>query len=106
MYVATNRLRVEKGQGQELERRFAHAGSSDGRPGFIDFELWKLVGDEDYDEFLVVTHWKSEEAHTTWVASEDFKRVHSGPQLEHAVGPGEFRGYDVRLGADVETAHD
>ncbi len=100
MYVATNRVRVVKGRGQELEQRFAH------RPGFLDFELWKLVGDEEYDEYLVVIHWESEDAYKTWVGSEDFKRAHSGPRLEHALGPGEIRGYDVRIGANVETTHD
>ena len=96
MYVAINTISMKKGYGGELEERFSHGGAVAQEPGFRWFQLWKLDGDGDAEEYLVVTQWNSQEAHAQWTQSESFKRTHSGPPLEGLLGRPESRGYDVR----------
>lgn len=100
MYVSTNRLQVSKGHGTALEERFKPRGGVEQRPGYVDFELWKVSKDGDIDEYLVVTRWESEEAFTAWTQSDSFRQAHSGPPLEGLMGHGEFNGYDVLFSAN------
>ena len=97
MFVATNRLRTKKGQGQDLEERFGRRGGVENQSGFLGFELWKMDTQTDHEEYLVVTHWESKEAHHQWTTSEDFRAAHSGPRADFLVGHPEFGGYEVRL---------
>ncbi len=97
MFVATNRLKVQKGHGQELEERFHHQGAVAGEQGFLGFELWQQDGQAEHEEYLVVTHWESKEAHDQWTRSESFKQAHSGPPADFIMGHGEFSSYQVRL---------
>ena len=69
MFVSTNRLKAKKGYGHELEERFARRGGVEGQSGFLGFELWRKETDADCDEYLVVTHWESKEAHLQWTRS-------------------------------------
>jgi heme oxygenase (staphylobilin-producing) len=96
MYVATNQLRVQKGHGAELEERFGGSGEVQEHSGFLWFQLWKLEADEDYEEYLVVTQWESEEDHAAWTRSDAFRRAHSGPRVEAILGRPEFKAYEVR----------
>ena len=101
MYVATNRINIAKGNGADLETRFGPRGGVELEPGFKGFELWKLnfeaEHEADHEEYLVVTHWESEEAHDQWTRSESFKQAHSGPPADFIMGHGEFSSYQVRL---------
>jgi heme-degrading monooxygenase HmoA len=62
MFVATNRLTIKAGFGQELEQHFGRRGGVEQQPGFLGFELWKREKDADHEEYLVVTRWESKEA--------------------------------------------
>lgn len=104
MFVATNRLRTVKGRGHELEERFGRRAGVEKQPGFLGFELWKKETHADHDEYLVVTHWDSKEAHHMWTRSEAFKEAHSGPRADFIVGHPEFSAYDVRLMSDSTGA--
>ena len=104
MFVATNRLRTVKGRGQELEERFAQRGGVEKQDGFLGFELWKRETNEDHDEYLVVTHWESRDAHHQWTRSEAFKSAHSGPRADFIVGHPEFGAYDVQLASSTAEA--
>ena len=95
MFVATNRLKVQKGRGHELEERFQHSGAVAREPGFLGFELWGLASESEHDEYLVVSHWESEKAHAQWTRSESFQRTHSGPPADFFVAPGEFQSWQV-----------
>ena len=97
MFVATNCLKVQKGHGADLESRFAQTGGVEGQPGFVSFALWKLDEDADHEEYLVVTHWESKDAHGEYVKSEAFREAHAGPRLEALIGRAEPHGYEVRL---------
>ncbi len=102
MYIAVNKLKVQKARGDELEQRFQHAGAVAGEPGFLGFELWKLDADGEHEEFLVVSRWESEEAHSQWTKSESFKQAHSGPPADFILGHGEFSGYQVKMSVAPE----
>ncbi len=103
MFVATNRIRISKGYGEDLEKRFGPRGGVEKEPGFLGFELWKLEKEEDHEEYLVVTHWESEDAHVQWVRSESFQRAHAGMRLDYILGHGESANYDVRLESQPES---
>ena len=97
MFVSTNRIRLTRGAGPELEESFSRRAGLEGQPGFLRFELWKLDRQEEHDEYLVVTHWESESAHAAWTGSEAFKQAHAGPRPDFLLGPGEIKAYQVRL---------
>ena len=104
MFVGTNRIRVQSGTGHELEERFAQQAGVEGQPGFVSFQMWKLDADEDYEEYLIVTHWESKDAQRAWVRSDAFKEAHSGQRADFIMGHARFRGYDVRLASEPQRA--
>ena len=104
MFVAVNRLQVKAGSGSELEERFGRRGGVESQPGFQSFELWRLDSDGDIEEYMVVTHWDSEEAHVEWTHSEAFRQSHSGIRGDFFVGPPEFKKYAVKLSSTPEQA--
>lgn len=97
MFVATNRLKTKKGRGHELEERFQRRGGVEKQDGFLGFEMWKVENEADHLEYLIVTHWETEEAHHRWTRSEAFRVAHSGPRADFLMGHPEFGGYEVRL---------
>ena len=105
MYVGTNMIRVQKGTGHKLEERFAQQGGVEEQPGFIRFQMWKSDDDgEDFEEYLIVTHWESKEAQHTWIRSEGFGQAHSGPRADFIIGHARFKGYDVCLNSEPRQA--
>ena len=101
MYVATNRINISKGNGADLETRFGPRGGVELEPGFKSFELWKLnfeaEHEADHEEYLVVTHWESENAFKQWIGSESFREAHANMRIDYIIGHGEVANYDVRL---------
>ena len=94
MYVVTNRISITPGNGADLEERFGPRGGVENQEGFMGFELWKQKQDEDHEEYLVVTHWESEEAFKGWIGSESFREsVTAGSLLEVGV---QIRGVDEK----------
>lgn len=103
MFIATNCLRVKTGYGPELEKQFQRHGGVEQQPGFLRFELWRLTREGDHEEYLVVTHWESKEAHHGWTRSEAFRQAHAGPRPDFLLG-GEFSTYEVRLSSSPRQA--
>ena len=97
MFVGTNRIRVKRGSGHQLEERFAQQGGVEDQPGFIGFEMWKLDDDGDFEEYLIVSHWKSKDAQAAWIRSDGFRHAHAGPRADFIMGHARFQGYQVRL---------
>ena len=95
MFIATNRIKVQTGCGDTLESMFKERGAVRDHPGFVSFELWKMRQTPDHEEFLVVTHWQSEEHHRTWIRSDAFLSAHAGGPPDFVQGPGEFHTYEV-----------
>ena len=103
MFVGTNRIKVTKGSGYELEERFSRQGGVEKQPGFVRFQMWKLDVDAEHEEYLIVTHWESKEAQRAWVRSDAFRQAHSGPRADFVIGHARFRGYDVRLSSEPQS---
>ena len=77
-YVTMNRVYVSEKYAQAFEQRFRD------RPGLVDqvpgFERnIVLRPDSEETPYIVLTLWESQEAFESWVGSDAFKRVHSGP---------------------------
>ena len=102
MFVGTNRIKIKKGYGKELEELFRSRGEVAREPGFVDFELWRQEGDSEHEEYLVVSRWESEEHHNQWLRSDSFKQAHSGPPGDYIMGHGEFSSYQIRLAYQAE----
>ncbi len=102
MFVGTNRIKIKKGYGKELEELFHSRGEVAQEPGFVDFELWRQEGDSEHEEYLVVSRWESEEHHNQWLRSDSFKQAHSGPPTDYIMGHGEFSSYQIRLAYQAE----
>ena len=74
--VKINAIAVPPQASEELERRFAaRAGTVDGAPGFLGFQLLRPVAGED--RYFVVTHWEDEESFAGW-RDGDARAAHSG----------------------------
>jgi heme oxygenase (mycobilin-producing) len=92
--VKINAITVPDDGGDELARRFgARAGAVDGAAGFEGFQLLRPT--DSRTTWLVVTHWKDEEAFNAWVASPAFGHGHRGAG---AAGHG---GHPVALGSEL-----
>jgi len=85
MYVAVNTIRVKKGHGTKLIERFKTPKGLHKMPGFMRFELWQTVNEQDEaEEFQVCTMWESEEAFLNWVNSEAFRRAHENANKDNS----------------------
>lgn len=74
--VKINAITVPPNAGPELERRFAaRAGTVEGSPGFLGFQLLRPVAGED--RYFVVTHWADDAAYEAW-RDGDSRAAHAG----------------------------
>jgi heme oxygenase (mycobilin-producing) len=93
--VKINAITVEPERADELLARFAaRAGEVGGMDGFEAFEL--LKPNDDRNQFLVYTRWRSEADFLAWVNSPAFGHGHKahskdGPVSTHA----ELWSFDV-----------
>lgn len=107
--VRINAITVPPGSGDELARRFAaRAGAVDQADGFVGFELLKPT--DERDTWLVVTHWRDEDAFQAWVRSPAFAHGHrgvAGPGPGHggAHGQGEAHGSAEEAAAPPLATH-
>lgn len=75
MIAIMNSLPVREGAADQVVERFAGSrGHVQSFPGFVSMEVLKSA---EEDEVLVVTRWRDREAFESWVASEEFARVHA-----------------------------
>ncbi|MCD4527255.1 MULTISPECIES: antibiotic biosynthesis monooxygenase [unclassified Nocardioides] len=76
--VKINAISVPPQAHEELERRFAaRAGTVEGSPGFLGFQLLRPVQGEE--RYFVVTQWEDEESFAAW-RDGDAHAAHAGPQ--------------------------
>ena len=104
MFIAINRIRVTRGEGGELEERFAQSRGIEALPGFIEFRLLKKTwghGDDEADEYLSMTQWASKKDFVAWTKSDAFKKAHSGPRAKGVIGA-QPAGYEVVVERGVE----
>ncbi|MFZ6000864.1 MAG: antibiotic biosynthesis monooxygenase family protein [Bacteroidota bacterium] len=73
-FVAINYISCEPHYRSRFEELFAtRAHAIDRMPGFIDMQVLKPNGDGEY---LIVSHWASEESFKTWTSSPEFLEGH------------------------------
>lgn len=73
-FVAINYIHCEPHYRERFEQLFAtRAHAIDRMPGFLDMHVLKP---KDEGEYLIVSHWTSEEAFKTWTASPEFLEGH------------------------------
>lgn len=71
--VKINKLSVQEGKGEELERRFKNNSEKlDEVPGFISFELLRPTSGGT--EYFAMTHWQDEESFRNWLANRHVVR--------------------------------
>lgn len=71
--VKINKLSVQEGMGEELERRFKNNSEKLGEvPGFISFELLRPTSGGA--EYFAMTHWQDEESFRNWLANRHVVR--------------------------------
>jgi heme-degrading monooxygenase HmoA len=93
--VKINAISVPPQAHEELEKRFAaRAGTVDGSPGFLGFQLLRPVKGEE--RYFVVTQWEDEESFAAW-RDGDARAAHAGP----AGAEGGERPKPVASGADL-----
>lgn len=74
-FVAINYIRCDENYVKRFEELFAsRAHAIDRLPGFIDMQV--LKPSTKGDEYLIVSHWKSEEDFRTWTKSPEFLEGH------------------------------
>ncbi len=74
--VKINAISVPSQAGPELEKRFGeHAGSMDGVPGFLGFQLLRPTAGEE--RYFVVTQWTDEDSFAAW-RDGDAQAMHTG----------------------------
>ena len=84
--VKINAIDVPEGAGPELEKRLAaRAGSVDGSPGFLGFQLLRPVKGES--RYFVVTQWEDEESFQAWSAGPS-RQAHAGERSGKPVSAG------------------
>jgi heme-degrading monooxygenase HmoA len=83
--VKINAITVPRERFDEFAERFAsRAGKVEGADGFEAFEL--LRPNDEREQCLVVTRWRSEEDFQAWLKSADFAAGHSQHRERGPVG--------------------
>ena len=94
-YVVANRVFVKAEYANEFEQRFRNrVGQINQQPGFVWMEVLKPHSDDT--PFVVLTHWRDEQAFETWVGSDDFRQAHQNPMDKAAfLDGGGIERYEV-----------
>ncbi len=73
-FVAINYIKCEDHYRERFEQLFAtRAHAIDRMPGFINMEVLKP---SDQGDYLIVSHWESEEQFKKWTSSPEFLEGH------------------------------
>ena len=101
MYIITNGIRICKGTSPQLVHLFQTQEGIKKQSGFMNLEIWTQLQDGPEDFCLVVTQWKSKEYYDNWIASEAFKRSHSGTDPKYILGQGGTNHYELELAVSL-----
>jgi len=101
--VVANRVFVKQEYSQEFEQRFKNrAGQIDKQPGFARKEV--LRPQSEKTPYVILTHWKDEQAFNNWVGSEDFKIAHQNPMTKDAfLEGGGLEQYEVIISSNANN---
>lgn len=82
MFMAENRLQLEKGSAEETIARFYNRQGIETIEGFQQMFVTKTLNTEDTDEVKILTIWESEESFNNWLNSDVFKEAHKNVRLK------------------------
>ncbi len=75
MFVAINYITCTDAYRERFETLFAtRAKAIDRMPGFINMQVLRPI--DDKGDYLIISHWDSEEQFKTWTKSEEFVEGH------------------------------
>ena len=99
--VKINAINVPPQAGAELERRFAaRAGTVDGSPGFLGFQLLRPTAGEE--RYFVVTQWEDEESFAAW-RDGDARAAHAGEPTKPVASGASLLEFEVVLDVRPQT---
>lgn len=103
--VKINAISVPPQAHEELERRFsARAGSMEGVPGFLGFQLLRPVAGDD--RYFVFTQWEDQASYEAW-RDGDARAAHAGEHGKPVASGADLLEFevvlDVRGGASNES---
>jgi heme oxygenase (staphylobilin-producing) len=102
MIVVTNTIKVKKGHGETVAKRFQSSKGIDLSPGFVRMEVLFTEGLEEYDELKVSTTWEDKASFEDWVNSDSFRQAHAQRGGQQTGGDGE-QSESVMLGSQLST---
>jgi heme-degrading monooxygenase HmoA len=69
-----NRMSVPEDYREKFEKMFlSRARAVDRRPGFVSAQILRP---EKGNEYIVMTHWETQEAFEAWTGSEEYREGH------------------------------
>ena len=100
--VKINAINVPPQAGPELERRFAaRAGTVDGSPGFLGFQLLRPTAGEE--RYFVVTQWEDEASYAAW-RDGSARAAHAGEHGKPVASGANLLEFDVVLDVKPSAA--
>ena len=106
MFIAMNRFRIKKGEGEAFESIWAKRRSRLPEvPGFIAFHLLRGPEKEDHTLYASHTTWESPERFEAWTRSDAFRQAHegSGAKMDIYLGPPVFEGFEAVQAIDASS---
>ncbi len=82
MFMAENRLQLQKGGAEETIERFYNRQGIETIEGFQQMFVTKTLNTEDTDEVKILTIWESEDSFNNWLNSDVFKEAHKNVRLK------------------------
>ncbi|HDB2391469.1 TPA: staphylobilin-forming heme oxygenase IsdI [Staphylococcus aureus] len=82
MFMAENRLQLQKGSAEETIERFYNRQGIETIEGFQQMFVTKTLNTEDTDEVKILTIWESEDSFNNWLDSDVFKEAHKNVRLK------------------------
>ena len=70
MFMAENRLQLQKGSAEETIERFYNRQGIETIEGFQQMFVTKTLNTEDTDEVKILTIWESEDSFNNWLNSD------------------------------------
>ncbi|HAR5347270.1 TPA: staphylobilin-forming heme oxygenase IsdI [Staphylococcus aureus] len=82
MFMAENRLQLQKGSAEETIERFYNRQGIETIEGFQQMFVTKTLNTKDTDEVKILTIWESEDSFNNWLNSDVFKEAHKNVRLK------------------------